>query len=60
MSASSDVYITKEEARKRVKSILLHEQEQLVDKAIEAMDRWDLSRILNADGDGYSYYNIEN
>lgn len=58
MSLCSDVYITLEEARKRVRSKLLYEQELLVDKAIQSMDTEDLTSHLNFDTDLY-YYNIE-
>lgn len=58
MSICSDVYITKAEACKRVKSMLMYEQKTLVDKALEAMSEWDLTSYLNKDSDLY-YYNIE-
>jgi len=58
MSICSDVYITKAEACKRVKSMLMYEQEILVDKAMEAMTECDLTIYLNKDSDLY-YYNID-
>jgi len=58
MSICSDVYITKVEACKRVKSMLMYEQETLIDKAMEAMNEWDLVGYLNRDSD-LIYYNIE-
>lgn len=58
MSATSDIYISREEAIKMVKSRLMGDQEFLIDKAIESMNDCDLTGFLN-DGD-YYYYNIEN
>lgn len=58
MSICSDIYISLDEARRRVKVELMSEQEKLVDQAIKGMSEWDLSRILNRDSDIY-YYNIE-
>lgn len=58
MSICSDVYITKEEAVKRVKQTLLYQQEQLIESAIKGMSLFEMSHILNRDSDLY-YYNIE-
>ena len=58
MSICSDVYITLEKAREMVLKKLMYEQTKLVEKAIEAMDVWELSHIINRDSDIY-YYNIE-
>ena len=58
MGISSDVYISKEEAIKRVKAKLMYDHELLINSAIKGMDTWDLSSILNQDSDLY-YYNIE-
>jgi hypothetical protein len=58
MSICSDVYITKEEAIKKVTELLMYEQEKLIKKAIEAMDSWELGSYLNKDSDIY-YYNVE-
>ena len=58
MSICSDVYITLEKAREMVLKELMYEQTKLVKKAIEAMDVWELSHIINRDSDIY-YYNIE-
>lgn len=58
MSITSDVYITKEEAKKRVKAILLSQQEYLIDIAVRNMDNFELSGYLNG-GDDLYYYNIE-
>ncbi len=58
MSICSDVFITREEAEKMVKSQLMYEQEMLIDNAIKGMSSLDLSGLLNRDSDLY-YYNIE-
>ena len=58
MSISSDVYISKEEAIKRVKAKLMFDHELLINSAIKGMTPWDLSSILNQDSDLY-YYNIK-
>lgn len=59
MSISSDVYITKKEAIKMVTSQLLHEQKQLIKRAVKGMDDWELTNILNDyNGEDY-YYHIE-
>ena len=57
MSICSDVFITEEEARKKVKAFLLYEQELLVDAAVKGMQDFELSLYLNKDCDLY-YYNI--
>lgn len=58
MSICSDIYITLEKAREMVLKELMYEQTKLVKKAIEAMDVWELSHIINRNSDIY-YYNIE-
>lgn len=58
MSICSDVFITREEAEKMVKSQLIYEQTELINSAIKGMTIWELSGILNRDSDLY-YYNIE-
>lgn len=58
MSICSDVYITREEAEKRVKAKLLYDYELIILQAISAMDEYELTNHLNNDGDLY-YYNIE-
>lgn len=58
MSICSDVYISLDEARQRVKAKLMRDQEELVDQAIKGMSEFDLSCILNRDSDIY-YYHIE-
>lgn len=58
MSISSDVYITRKEAKKRVLASMLYEQKRLIDKAVNAMEDFELSSYLNRDSDLY-YYNIE-
>lgn len=58
MSICSDVFITREEAEKMVKSQLIYEQTELIKSAIKGMTIWELSGILNRDSDLY-YYNIE-
>lgn len=57
MSICSDVFITEEEARKKVKAFLLYEQELLVDSAVKGMDIFELGSYLNKDSDMY-YFNI--
>ena len=57
MSICSDVFITREEAEKMVKSQLIYEQTELIKSAIKGMTIWELSGILNRDSDLY-YYNI--
>jgi hypothetical protein len=57
MSICSDVSISLEEAKDRVKNILLCQQKQLIEQAMKGMTKDDLSLILNMDGDLY-YYNI--
>lgn len=59
MSICSDVFISREEARKRVESILIDNQKELVKLAVQNMEDFDLTHYLNKDGDLY-YYNIEN
>jgi hypothetical protein len=56
MSICSDVDITRDEAGKRVKAILLREQEILIDLAIKAMRDFDLTSRLNSD---MYFYNIQ-
>lgn len=56
MSICSDIYITREEAEKRVKSALLGQQERLIDLAIKSMDDSDLASELHSD---MYYVNIE-
>jgi hypothetical protein len=56
VSICSDVFITEEEARQRVKRMLMFEQERLIDAAIKGMETFELSMHLNTD-DMY-YYNI--
>lgn len=58
MSICSDVYISLEKARKMVLKELLYDQTKLIEKAVSAMDEWELSLILNKNSDIY-YYNIE-
>ena len=58
MSICSDVYISLDEARRRVKIKLMFEQERLIDSAIKGMDKWELDSLLNEDSDIY-YYNIK-
>lgn len=58
MSICSDVYISLEKARKMVLKKLLYDQTKLIEKAVSAMDEWELTSILNKDSDIY-YYNIE-
>lgn len=43
MSISSDVYISREEARDRVKSKLLAQQKELIEHAIRGMTDTDLT-----------------
>lgn len=57
MSICSDIFITEEEAREKVKRILMYQQEQLIDAAIKSMKDFELSGYLNQDGSIY-YYNI--
>lgn len=58
MSICSDVCISLEEARRKVKAQLMYEQEQLIDSAIKGMQEFDLTSLLNRDSDLY-YYSIE-
>jgi hypothetical protein len=55
MSICSDVLITREEARTRVKNMLMFQQERLIDLAISSMDDWELTHELNSD---MYFYNI--
>ena len=57
MSICSDVYIEKEKAIEMVKTILMSDQEYLIDCALKGMDNFDLSHYLNKDSDIY-FYNI--
>jgi hypothetical protein len=57
MSICSDVYITEEEARQRVKRMLMFNQETLIDLAVKSMQDFELTGYLNQDNDTY-YYNI--
>ncbi len=57
MSICSDIYITREEARKRVKAVLMNQQEKLIDLAIKSMSDSDLACELHSD---MYYVNIEN
>ena len=56
MSICSDVFITKEEAKKLVKEKLMEEQEKLIDLAIKAMDNYDLTSHLHSE---FYFYHIE-
>ena len=56
MSICSDITITREEARKRVKAILIHQQELFIDLAIKSMTDFDLTHELHSD---MYYYTIE-
>jgi hypothetical protein len=58
MSICSDVFITEEEARQRVKRMLMYEQELLIQLAVNGMKVWELSSYLNRDDDGLYFYNI--
>lgn len=58
MSICSDVYISREEARVRVKNELLYQQKELIELAIKGMNDFELIHILNKDSDLY-YYNID-
>jgi hypothetical protein len=57
MSICSDVFITEEEARQRVKRMLMYNQEQLIDLAMQSMENFELTNYLNQ-GDDIYYYNI--
>lgn len=58
MSIYSTIYITLEKAREYAKSKLMHEQEKLIDLAIQSMEDFELTSHLNADGQS-EYYVIE-
>lgn len=58
MSISSDISISREDARSIVKNLLLYEQEKLIDQAIKGMQDSDLRNYLNKDSDLY-YYTIK-
>jgi len=57
MSICSDVWITKDEAKKAVVEKLIYENRILIKLAVESMNTFELSGYLN-DSDIY-YYNIE-
>lgn len=58
MSICSDVFISLEEARERVRSKLMYQQSLLIESAIKSMNEFELSGYLNEDGSLY-YYNID-
>lgn len=58
MSIYSDVWITREEAEKKVKQRVMRQQERLIDAAIKGMTSSELSWLLNEDGSIY-YYHVE-
>ena len=59
MSICSDIYISLDEARKRVKEILLYDQTKLIENAVKGMSEWELSHVLSKDSDLYYYHVIE-
>jgi hypothetical protein len=56
MSIQSDIYITREEAKKEVRAKLWREQSYLIDLAVEAMSNSDLGSMLT---DEYYFINVE-
>lgn len=56
MRISAAVGITKEEAKRKVRSILMHQQQVLIEKAINGMDNDELASYLHSD---YYFYHIE-
>lgn len=57
MSICSDVFITLEEAREMAIENLLYDHKTIIVKAVEAMDDFELSGIINKNS--YTvYYNI--
>ena len=58
MSVCSDVYLTREEAKSRVKNKLMRDHEFLIDSFVNKAESYELSSILNRDED-YYYYRIE-
>ena len=53
MSICSDVFISLEEARERVRSKLMYQQSLLIESAIKSMNEFELSGYLNEDGSLY-------
>lgn len=56
MSASSDVLITREEAEKRVESVLMSTHTVLVYQAIKGMTEEELASYLHSE---YYFYHVE-
>lgn len=59
MSICSDIFITMEEARKRVKEKLMYQQEKLIDTAVKNMKSWELTSELNDGSNDLYFYHIE-
>lgn len=59
MSICSDVYISLEEARERVRSKLTDQQIKLVEAAVKGMTETELCWELNDDDDPIYWYNID-
>lgn len=59
MSICSDVFISLEEARERVRSKLMDQQTQLIEAAVKGMTERELSWELNDDDDPIYWYNIQ-
>lgn len=49
MSICSSIYITKEEALKQAKSVLMRQQESLVDNALKSMEDYELGLLLSTE-----------
>lgn len=58
MSICSDIFISRKEARERVRRILIHEQEKLIEHAVDGMEDFELTSYLNRESEMY-FYNIE-
>ena len=56
MSVCTSVFITKEEAQKRVKQLLLAQYEEILDIAVQNMTNFDLTCKLS---DEYYHYSIK-
>lgn len=59
MSICSDVFISLEEARERVRSKLMDQQSSLIEAAVKGMTERELSWSLNDGSSDLYHYNID-
>lgn len=58
MSICSAIFITREEARKRVTEKLMYQQQKLIEAAVKGMKDWELTSELNDGSEDLYFYNI--